>query len=320
MTFNNLQAQDAEMGLEVVSVTSCPGNTIEVDVKAIDWELVISMQFTMHWDPTVLTFVESAPGNPVFNQIFFGTGGAPDGFVGASWFDPSPTFDGVTMTDEIAFTLTFDVIGAIGDNSPVTFSSMPTLIEFTHKVDGVVEEFTPVFTEGNISLELPEVSSIVGDNEVDGDGSGSISLSVTGGTAPYDFMWNNGAEGPTITNLSEGDYACDVTDASGCSQNLGPFSIENDITESVNTIAGLNELTLTPNPATDYVNLAVDFDQVHEAIVKIYSLTGKVVYNHNVDAQAFNLQIPLNDLAKGTYFLELTTNTGKAVEKLIVAE
>ncbi len=318
ISLNGLQAQ--EMGLEVVNVTSCPGNTVEVDVKALNWEVVISMQFTMSWDPTVLTFVEATPGNAVFSQIFFGTGGAPDGYVGASWFDPSPMFDGVTLNDENIFTVTFDVLGEVGDCSSITFGSIPTLVEFTHKVGTQVLEFVPTFVDGDICLEVPEMGSTIVENETNGDGMGSISLSATGGTGPYTYMWNDGSTNASISNLSEGDYSCDVMDASGCSTNFGPFSIINDITESVNTIAGLNAITLTPNPATNYVNLSVDFDKAHTVTVKIYSLTGQVVYNHKVDAQTFDLQIELNDLAKGAYFLELTTETGKAVEKLIVAE
>jgi len=318
MTLGNLQAQD--MGLEAVSVTSCPDNTIDVEIKAMNWELVISMQFTMHWDPEVLNFTGTTPGNPIFNQIFFGTGGAPSGYVGASWYDPSPMFDGVTLDDEVVFTVSFDVIGDLGECSAITFDGNPTIVEFTHKVGADVEEFTPAFVEGNICLELPDIGSMVGDNEMNGDGNGSISLSATGGTAPYDYLWSNGETNASISNLSEGDYSCTVTDASGCSADLGPFPIINDITESVNTIAGLNSLTLTPNPATDFVNLSVDYDLTQETTVKIYSLTGKEVYNRQVDGQSFNLNIPVNDFVKGAYLLELTTSTGKAVEKLIIAK
>ena len=66
------------------------------------------MQFTIHWDPAVLSFTATTPGNPVFNQIFFNTNNASSGFAGASWFDPSPAFDGVTLDDEVVFTIAFD--------------------------------------------------------------------------------------------------------------------------------------------------------------------------------------------------------------------
>jgi hypothetical protein len=48
-----------------------------------------------------------------------------------------------------------------------------------------------------------------------GDKNGSIELNVTGGNAPYSFLWSNGANTSSITNLSKGTYSVVITDASG---------------------------------------------------------------------------------------------------------
>jgi hypothetical protein len=47
-------------------------------------------------------------------------------------------------------------------------------------------------------------------------GNGSIDLSVSGGTAPYTYLWNNGSFSQDINNLSTGTYTVTVTDANGC--------------------------------------------------------------------------------------------------------
>ncbi|MBD3750278.1 MAG: tandem-95 repeat protein [Sphingobacteriales bacterium] len=49
-----------------------------------------------------------------------------------------------------------------------------------------------------------------------GSNTGSINLSVTGGTAPYTYLWNNGATTQDILNLEANLYSVTVTDASGC--------------------------------------------------------------------------------------------------------
>lgn len=46
---------------------------------------------------------------------------------------------------------------------------------------------------------------------------GSATLTATGGTPPYTYIWSTGAMGPTITGLCAGTYSVTVTDATGCS-------------------------------------------------------------------------------------------------------
>ena len=45
---------------------------------------------------------------------------------------------------------------------------------------------------------------------------GGISATVSGGTAPYVYLWNNDVTTATMTGLAAGNYALTVTDANGC--------------------------------------------------------------------------------------------------------
>ena len=47
--------------------------------------------------------------------------------------------------------------------------------------------------------------------------NGQIKLNITGGTAPYSYLWSNGSTQNQLQNLSPGTYSVKVTDASGCS-------------------------------------------------------------------------------------------------------
>lgn len=53
-------------------------------------------------------------------------------------------------------------------------------------------------------------------------GVGSISLSVTGGSAPYQYQLNNNAvqSGASFSNLTAGSYSAKVTDSKGCSRTV----------------------------------------------------------------------------------------------------
>ncbi|PHI18438.1 hypothetical protein CEQ90_17975 [Lewinellaceae bacterium SD302] len=61
------------------------------------------------------------------------------------------------------------------------------------------------------------VANLLGENpNCPGDQNGSVTVSLTGGTQPYAFNWNNGGAAAIITGLTAGSYALTATDLNGC--------------------------------------------------------------------------------------------------------
>ena len=52
-----------------------------------------------------------------------------------------------------------------------------------------------------------------------GNLTGSISVSASGGTTAYSYLWSNGATTAQISGLAAGTYTLTVTDANGCTEN-----------------------------------------------------------------------------------------------------
>ncbi len=50
--------------------------------------------------------------------------------------------------------------------------------------------------------------------------NGSISLDVSGGAAPYTYLWSTGETTSSISDLGDQDYFVTITDANGCSEEL----------------------------------------------------------------------------------------------------
>lgn len=48
------------------------------------------------------------------------------------------------------------------------------------------------------------------------ENSGSINLKVSGGVAPFSFLWNTNETSEDLKNIGEGDYSVQITDANGC--------------------------------------------------------------------------------------------------------
>lgn len=49
-----------------------------------------------------------------------------------------------------------------------------------------------------------------------GAATGGASITPSGGTAPYTYLWSNGQTTAVISNISSGNYSVTVTDANGC--------------------------------------------------------------------------------------------------------
>jgi len=51
-----------------------------------------------------------------------------------------------------------------------------------------------------------------------GGGSGSVDLTVSGGTSPYTYNWSNGSVSQDLTAVNAGNYSVTVTDAGSCTK------------------------------------------------------------------------------------------------------
>ncbi|MEO1217995.1 MAG: ThuA domain-containing protein [Bacteroidota bacterium] len=73
-----------------------------------------------------------------------------------------------------------------------------------------------------VTFDLQQPDSIVINTTItqtiscNGASDGAIGSLVTGGTAPYSYLWSNGDTTSDLTNISAGSYGLLVTDANGC--------------------------------------------------------------------------------------------------------
>lgn len=72
----------------------------------------------------------------------------------------------------------------------------------------------------NVAPSLSAVSTPT-DITCNGSANGSVSLSVTGGTPGFTYIWSNGATTQNIGPLGPGTYNVTVTDANGCTATAG---------------------------------------------------------------------------------------------------
>ncbi|MEM9821361.1 MAG: T9SS type A sorting domain-containing protein, partial [Bacteroidota bacterium] len=65
---------------------------------------------------------------------------------------------------------------------------------------------------------------------------GAIELNMSGGTPPYQVLWNNGAAGEQLSDLPAGDYFASVSDANGCMFETSTFQVTQNSAIQMNGI------------------------------------------------------------------------------------
>ncbi|HMQ87002.1 MAG TPA: gliding motility-associated C-terminal domain-containing protein [Flavilitoribacter sp.] len=239
MDMGSCQAVTFVFPLENVS----PGQQECLDITVKDFDRVSTMQFTIEWDPTVIDFIDIQNANLALGNLTGLYTEVSPGMLTFSWTDPNLGPNGVTLPDgTVLFQLCFNVIGQLGDVSPIAMTGNITPIEvgdpstpepFSY---GVVVEGGKVIVSDQVLFFLVEQDSLSCPDAIDG----SFTVTLADGTAPYQFQWNTvpptlpnqgpfviGASGGSMTigGLQPGNYQITVTDMAN-PQNMAVDTIE----------------------------------------------------------------------------------------------
>ena len=142
---------------------------------------------------------------------------------------------------------------------------------------------------------------LTGSVQIDSSTNFSILQSIPfGGTAPYSFLWNTGAETDTIQTTLSGDYSVTITDANNCeyinTYNLFIPNYTNDI-----------ELHVYPNPAYDQI--LFQYTTAKNGDFRVSISDGKGVEHfteiQNTNAGVYQIEVDVSRYAAGIYFFHI---------------
>ncbi len=145
---------------------------------------------------------------------------------------------------------------------------------------------------------------------------GSVTATATAGTAGYTYLWSPGGQTTaTVTAVCAGNYTVCVTDANGCTA-CAPVSV--NFTTGLNDITALYEITLFPNPASDFFELQMNLPSSTNILFKLYDLIGNEVYTESVTANGgYKKKFSMQTYPPGVYFLQTGVDGSSATKKLI---
>jgi hypothetical protein len=142
------------------SSTNQPGDSTTASLSVSGFDQVLDFQFTLQWDPTVLSYV--GLGNYGLNGLAAGNFGAStaltsSGVVTCSWDDSSGL--GTTVSNgTVVFTISFVVIGSPGSTSALALVDAPTPREVDSAVTLAPLNFISVNGEVTVGVKRPLIS------------------------------------------------------------------------------------------------------------------------------------------------------------------
>ncbi len=149
-----------------------------------------------------------------------------------------------------------------------------------------------------VVVEQPELLEVTADITPSGctNSTGSIELTVTGGTLPYSYNWSNGATGKDLTGLAPGNYTVVITDSNGCNA-----QVTYDVSGGQPPEMVINHPAPVCGPATVNITLA-EITKGSENVAKL---------NYYLDKGATTpLPHPEAITESGTYFIVGSTAEG----------
>src|SRR5690606_35136251 len=138
------------------------------------------------------------------------------------------------------------------------------------------------------------------------------SVLIAGPAGMDSYLWSNGETSQSTLLNGTGSYWLTVTDANGCSYTdtvnfISTFSVE----ELEN--AGIS---VYPNPTNSVVNISFK-DKISEQVkVELFNVTGQKILVRELN-DASNLQISVEHLPSGVYFINVVLGTKNHLVKLI---
>ena len=194
---------------EFGTVSGSQNSFVSVPMRVRRFTNIGSFQFSMHWDPGVLSFdsVEPFLQGLTSGSGNFGSTMKENGILIVSWDDPATA--GISVADEfVVFAVKFKLIGAPGVTSALVIDGIPTVMEASNG------NFLPVPLFGRPGLV------VVGTAQVTGE------VKYYAGTAKVPGVQVAVAGGQTVNATTGADGAFSFTLNAGGDYTLTPSKLE----------------------------------------------------------------------------------------------
>lgn len=221
--------------------------------------------------------------------------------------------DSFTVTEPLpilASPTVYDVSCASGTDGAIKLNTSGGTAPYSYSwISGETADTISAKGVGNYSVRITDNNGCIKDTSITIEGpapfafnetvtnvscfglsDGSISLTPSGGTTPYTYLWTNGATTKDINTLNAGSYGVRITDVNGCTDSTG-FTITQPI--DINNNALITSITCNGG---------------NDGAISVSTVGGSSPYNYLWNTGATSTS--LTNLTAGQYTLETTDAAG----------
>ncbi|HFA50973.1 MAG TPA: T9SS type A sorting domain-containing protein [Bacteroidetes bacterium] len=152
---------------------------------------------------------------------------------------------------------------------------------------------------------------------IEDNGNGGATVTVSGGLAPYSYLWSddNMQTTETASDLGPGTYSVTVTDANGCTATA---SVD-VISTGVGQIEGLTKLAVLPNPTKGLFNVQMALQTTENVRISVLDITGKTIEQSEKVISSGQFDFDMSGQSAGVYLLKITVGDDVLTRRLVLA-
>ena len=320
----------AKADLGITIVTTQDGNQVTADFLVYNFDDIVSIQYTIQWDPMELQFVSVGDFNlDGMTDASFGTTHVGNGQLTHAWFDP--VTEGISLPDcSSIFRVNF--ISLNGQVPPITIGDSPTIIEVTNG-DG---DFLSL-EQGPNCNSLGQISGIIFHDTNENCLKDTEELGLQDWQVKFkqdkdvfyvsadpngNFVFNGLAGSYEVTAISpennfwllcQPTFSIDLLVNQQVTQDFSANPSANP-SSTTSTESGGFSVKIAPNPirACQPVSIETTSEAARSLTLQAFDVNGRLLCNWQQEVLSgttnFNVQ---SDLGNGLYLLKITDENGE---------